>query len=443
MIRTLTLDTGGDAVVSDGIRGFADFILDEVCKARFSFPVFSGSISITDKKPATAVAEYAGTAFIVLSGIEKLSSGDDVKLSVLRGKIDLFLNKNNELGIPDGKFLVLTFYTTNSSADEYKRKGLKDGGKEEALPTYIPQVPKFDFSKIVLSDSMRMEIERAVSAIRFRDLIYKTWGFGKVDPSAKSILNFYGPPGTGKTMTAHAVAAALGCKILVMNYADIESKYVGDAPKNLKHAFEEAEKENALLFFDEADSFLGKRITSVTSSSDQAVNSLRSQMLIFLENFEGVVVFCTNLVKNYDKAFETRISAHVKFDLPDESQRKAIFEKTIPEEVPFQNSGRLSGEQFSLLAKQADGFSGRDIKNAVLGALTTVAMSGRDYFVFEDFSASVGALAKQMEQLRKESGRLSSTEKKSVEDKIKASLKTGDYAKMPPTEESDITERKE
>ena len=35
-----------------------------------------------------------------------------------------------------------------------------------------------------------------------------------------------------------------------------------------------------------------------------------------------------------------------------------------------------------------------------------------------------------MEQLKKESGRLSSTEQKSVEDKIKAKLNSGNYATM-------------
>ena len=68
-----------------------------------------------------------------------------------------------------------------------------------------------------------------------------------------------------------------------------------------------------MLFFDEADSFLGKRIQNVSSSSDQAINSLRSQMLILLEDFEGVVVFATNLADNYDKAFESRICKHISF----------------------------------------------------------------------------------------------------------------------------------
>lgn len=72
------------------------------------------------------------------------------------------------------------------------------------------------------------------------------------------------------------------------------------------------------MFFDEADSFLGKRIQNVNQSADQALNSLRSQMLILLEEHSGVVIFATNLVSNFDKAFQSRILKHIKFDLPNE-----------------------------------------------------------------------------------------------------------------------------
>ena len=54
-------------------------------------------------------------------------------------------------------------------------------------------------------------------------------------------------------MGAHAIANYLGRKILVVNYADIESKYVGETPKNIRHAFEVAEKTHSIIFFDDAD----------------------------------------------------------------------------------------------------------------------------------------------------------------------------------------------
>ena len=136
-------------------------------------------------------------------------------------------------------------------------------------------------------------------------------------------------------------------------------------------------KGSRVLFFDEADSFLGKRIQNVSNSSDQAINSLRSQMLILLENFEGVVIFATNLADNYDKAFESRILKHIHFDLPTLENREAIINITIPSKVPF--SAEINKEELcKKLAEISDGFSGREIKNAVLESLTNAVQKATE-----------------------------------------------------------------
>ena len=216
---------------------------------------------------------------------------------------------------------------------------LKNSGKKNTDDTpalnILPLEPKYNFNQMVLNESVKSSLESCSTMIKNMDKIYKEWGFEEIDPVQKSVLNFFGPPGTGKTMAAHAIAAELGRKILAVNYAEIESKFVGDAPKNLISAFEIAKKESCVLFFDEADSFLGKRITSVSSSSDQAVNSLRSQMLILLETFDITVIFATNLNENYDKAFDSRILCSIKFELPDRELRKQSIAKMIPSKAPI------------------------------------------------------------------------------------------------------------
>ena len=63
------------------------------------------------------------------------------------------------------------------------------------------------------------------------------------------IINLYGEPGTGKTMAAHAIAKHLNRPLVLVNYGDIESKYVGETPKNIQAAFEFAKENNAILFF--------------------------------------------------------------------------------------------------------------------------------------------------------------------------------------------------
>lgn len=248
-----------------------------------------------------------------------------------------------------------------------------------------PIEPKYSLSQMVLCDSVKEELLKVIVLIKNLDKIYNEWGFSKIDASPRCVINFFGPPGTGKTMAAHAVASKLGKKILPLNYSDIESKFWGDAPKNLASAFKIAEREKCVLFFDEADSFLGKRIMNVSSSSDQAVNSLRSQMLILLENFTGTVIFATNLHKNYDKAFESRILKHIEFFLPDEKLRSQIILKMIPEDAPISNDVK-NPEFTGKLSKIIEGFSPREIKSTILDVLTTSLYSKRnlDIQLFEE-----------------------------------------------------------
>ena len=82
-------------------------------------------------------------------------------------------------------------------------------------------------------------------------------------------INLYGPSGTGKTMAAHAIASHLQRNILIVNYADIESKFVGETPKNIRRAFEVAKETHSILFFDEADAILSRRVTSMTSATER------------------------------------------------------------------------------------------------------------------------------------------------------------------------------
>lgn len=262
----------------------------------------------------------------------------------------------------------------------------KETKKDEVDTVFLPITPLYSLDRIYLSQATKDEIEKTITMLKEFYKLYEEWGFKEIEPSPKAIINFFGPPGTGKTMTAHAIAKILGKKILILNYADIESKFVGDAPKNLVKAFNVAKKEDAVLFFDEADSFLGKRITSVSTSADQAVNSLRSQLLMLLEEFSGIVIFATNLIENYDRAFKSRIFKHIKFELPDPEVRRTMILKMIPSKVPL--AREFTEEEIAELVKISDGFSGRDIKNAIRDALVSAIHEAKDYVEYEDFKRS-------------------------------------------------------
>lgn len=306
----------------------------------------------------------------------------------------------------------------NSALDSLKGLFRKDNSSEDdkRKSSFVPVSPKYSLDKVIMNNDMAEQIEDALSIIRNRKKIYEEWGFNEVDPQPKAILSFWGPPGTGKTMCAHGIASTMNQKILAVNYAEIESKYAGESPKNLIAAFNVAQENNAILFFDEADSFLGKRISNVQSGHDQSINSLRSQMLILLEDFEGIVIFATNLIKNFDPAFETRILRHIKFDLPDTQARSVIFKTLIPSKVPMGQS--LKDEDYLLLAQASEGFSGRDIRNSVLDTLSNAARQNLSHLSKELF---INSINKRQETYKKLSDEKAKDNKKITED-IKASI---------------------
>ena len=199
-------------------------------------------------------------------------------------------------------------------------------------------------------------------------------------------------------MTAEAVAKYLDTGIIRAAYADIESKYHGEGPRMVKAIFKAAERENAVLFLDEADSLLSKRLTNVYDGSDQAINSMRSQLLIYIERFKGIVIFATNLAINYDRAFLSRLS-NIEFHMPDAAARKVIWQQHI--------SGNgiklpLSDDIDIIELASRYTFSGRQIKNAVKDACIRAAMRGDNVVISqEDFTRSCEKIQNQSDSIQK------------------------------------------
>ncbi|AUB80620.1 ATP-binding protein [Candidatus Thiodictyon syntrophicum] len=250
-------------------------------------------------------------------------------------------------------------------------------GPQEAAPddtqtfeSFEPRRPRHHLDQLVLDQETLARIREAVNVLLSQDLLFGCWNLGSVARTGRRVaLNFFGPPGTGKTLAAEAIAAMLEREILVISYAELESKYVGETPKNIRAAFRRAAETGALLFFDEADSILGKRLTSVTQAADNSINVARSTTLIELDNFDGAVIFASNLVKNYDSAFLRRVLAHVEFPLPATEQRRRIWECHIPKELPLAHD-----VDFALLAQYSEHAAGGDIQNAVLLAASYASL---------------------------------------------------------------------
>lgn len=228
--------------------------------------------------------------------------------------------------------------------------------------TFSLSVPKYKLKDLIITDTLRDELETIIRAQECWNKVFVDWNLGSVLKQRKNLfVNLYGTPGTGKTMAAHAVADALGKKMICVNYADIESKYVGETSKNLTALFDFARAQDVVLFFDEADALLSKRVTNMSHSTDVSVNQTRSVLLTLLNDYDGMVIFATNFISNYDVAFMRRIQYHVKFELPNALLRRKLWRMYIPKEMP-------ADVRIDEIAENYDGISGSDISNAVLKA---------------------------------------------------------------------------
>src|SRR5687768_16276908 len=235
--------------------------------------------------------------------------------------------------------------------------------------------PRRTFDDVVLPPATRRALSSALSQVTQQDLIFNRWGFGERHPTGLALaFNFAGPPGTGKTICAEAIAHSLGRRLLLVRYAELESLWMGETPKNVAAIFRTARDERAVLLFDEADAIAARRSTSVDHGSQRESNAVVSVLLQELEWYNGVVIFATNLAANFDPAFERRIRTHVLFEMPGAAERAQIWRVQMhPSRTPLADD-----VDFRVLAERY-AVSGGDIRNAVLkAALAAAAEPGLD-----------------------------------------------------------------
>lgn len=218
--------------------------------------------------------------------------------------------------------------------------------------------------ELCLPEPAGSEIRRIRDWVRLRDTLTErtdilTRGGRNVGLTAL----FSGSPGTGKTLAARVIAQAAGLELLSVDLSTVVDKYIGETEKKLEALFTDAERSNAVLFFDEADSLFGSR-SEVKDARDRYANQEIAYLLQRMEHFDGITVLATNLRGNLDPAFARRLQFIITFPDPDEPTRRRLWEHhlaclpRIDAVDPVDSAG---------LAKALD-LAGGDIRNIVLSA---------------------------------------------------------------------------
>lgn len=218
------------------------------------------------------------------------------------------------------------------------------------LPQFSASFPaehietELGWDDVVLPPETLRQLREVENWVRFHDAIHGEWDMSRrVKPGYRAL--FHGPPGTGKTLTATLLGRSTRRPVFRIDLSRVVSKYVGETEKNLARLFDKAEHKDWILFFDEADALFGKR-TDIRDAHDKYANQEVAYLLQRIESHHGLVILATNQRGNIDEAFLRRFQASVRFPLPQPDERRGIWLKVFPEQVPVARDvdwGDISG----------------------------------------------------------------------------------------------------
>jgi hypothetical protein len=197
-----------------------------------------------------------------------------------------------------------------------------------------------EWSDLVVGDEVLQGVREIQNWLIHGKRIKSDFKFGRrIKPGFRAL--FTGPPGTGKTLTATLLGRACRMEVYRIDLSMVVSKYIGETEKNLSKVFDLAENKNWILFFDEADALFGKR-SQTSDSHDRYANQEVSYLLQRIEDFDGLVILCSNYKNNIDEAFFRRFQLVVDFDLPDYYQRLKIWESALLGEFEYDENVDLA-----------------------------------------------------------------------------------------------------
>ena len=194
--------------------------------------------------------------------------------------------------------------------------------------------PCATWTDIVLPDTEVQLLRQIAAQVGQRSTVYDNWGFRqKMNRGLSITALFAGDSGTGKTMAAEVIANDLSLNLYRIDLSAVVSKYIGETEKNLRRLFDAAEDGGAILFFDEADALFGKR-SEVKDSHDRYANIEINYLLQRMETYRGLAILASNMKSSLDTAFMRRLRFIVNFAFPSPLERKAIWQKVFPPQVP-------------------------------------------------------------------------------------------------------------
>ena len=274
--------------------------------------------------------------------------------------------------------------------------GIFNVGKSRARLVEKDEDNKVTFADVAGQEGAKLEVQEIVEFLK-NPTRYTELG-GKIPKGALLV----GPPGTGKTLLAKAVAGEADVPFFSMSGSDFVEMFVGVGASRVRDLFRQAkEKAPCIIFIDEIDAVGRARSRGVQVGANDERESTLNQLLTEMDGFgtnSGVIIMAaTNRADILDKALlrAGRFDRQIYVDLPDVSERKAIF---LVHLKPIKTDDSLD---IDFLARQTPGFSGADIANVCNEAALIAARNGKKAVDKDDFLAAVDRIIGGLEKKNK------------------------------------------
>ena len=124
-----------------------------------------------------------------------------------------------------------------------------------------------------------------------------------------------GKPGTGKTLTAEVYSETIKRPLYMVQCSQLGTDEEA-LEKLLSEVLERATRWRAILLIDESDVYIHER------GDDIQQNAIVGVFLRLLEYFNGILFLTTNRETVIDDAIISRVTAHVRYDVPDNDADK-------------------------------------------------------------------------------------------------------------------------
>ena len=175
-----------------------------------------------------------------------------------------------------------------------------------------------------------------------------------------------GSSGCGKTMTAKAIANALGKNIIILNLSNIVSSRIGETSQNIKMIFDKAARERSVLFLDELD-----QIGKARGSDDKDVGEMRRLVntLIQLIDYypENALLICaTNHPEIIDTALLRRFQLKINYAMPSVEFLDTFYDQLLSQ---FPENMRTIERKYSISFAEAKDQALTSVKAALIKKL--------------------------------------------------------------------------